>query len=119
MPALLTRMSSLTDVLDRSGDGVGAGDVEVDGLRRSEGRSKSFGGGEIDVGDPDEGAGGDQLLDGGFADAAGAAGDQGVTAVEAKRLRWMSDRCWVDAGVPVMEAPWMLTSKKQYTAGRT
>ena len=69
---------------DGGGDGVGAGDVEVDGLGRAGGVGQGFGGRNIDVGDPDEGAGADQLADGGFADAAGAAGDQGVAAVETK-----------------------------------
>src|SRR5208337_1510749 len=82
-----------TDVLYRSGDGVGAGDVEVNDLRRGEGRGEGFGCGEINVGDPDEGASGDEFLHGCFADAAGAAGDKGVTAVETKRLRWIGGRC--------------------------
>ncbi len=34
----------------------------------------------------DEGTGADEFLDGGFADAAGSAGDQGVTAIETERL---------------------------------
>ena len=51
------------------------------------GLGKSFGGGEVDVGDPDEGAGADEFLHGGFADAAGAAGDEGVAAFEAEGLR--------------------------------
>jgi hypothetical protein len=43
----------------------------------------------VDVGDPDEGAGVGELLHGGFADAAGAAGDQGVAVFESK---------WVEVG---------------------
>jgi len=45
-----------------------------------------FGGGQVDVGDPDECAGANQFLGSGLADAAGAAGDQGVPTVEAKGL---------------------------------
>ena len=46
-----------------------------------------FGGGDVDVGDPDECAGTNEFFYCGFANAAGAAGDKRVSAVEAKGLR--------------------------------
>jgi hypothetical protein len=81
MPALLTRMSRRV-----RRDAAAAMEVGLVDLGGDEGVGEGFGGGEVDVGDPDEGAGADEFADGGLADAAGAAGDQGVTVVEAKGL---------------------------------
>jgi hypothetical protein len=49
---------------------------------------EGFGGGKIDIGDPDKCAGAGELFYGGFADAAGSAGDKGVAMVEAEGLWW-------------------------------
>ena len=92
MPALLTRMSRRSSLGDGGGDGCGAGYVEMERLGGADGFGQGFGGGDIDVGDPDEGAGADEFLDGGFADAAGAAGDEGVAAVETKGLGLRSSK---------------------------
>ena len=70
----------------RRGNGVRAGDVEMQRLCGADRVGERFGGGDVDVGDPDEGSGADEFLDGGFADAAGAARDQCVAAVETKRV---------------------------------
>ncbi len=63
---------------------VGAGDVEVQRLGFADGGRERFSSGEVDVGDPDECAGASEFLHGGFADAAGAAGDEGDAFVETK-----------------------------------
>ena len=68
------------------GDGIGAGDVEVESFGGAEGLGEGFGGGEVDVGDIDECAGAYQFFGGGFTDAAGAAGDEGLAVVEAEGM---------------------------------
>src|ERR1700738_468592 len=67
---------------DGGGDGVGAGDVKADGLGGPQNGGQGFSRGEVDVGDIDVGASAGQLFRGGFADAAGASGDEGVAIVE-------------------------------------
>ncbi len=76
----------MTDGFDCGSDRVGTGDVEMQCLCRAEGLGESFGGGEIDVGDPDGSAGARQFLYCCFANAAGAAGNKSVTAIEAERV---------------------------------
>ena len=78
---------------DGGGDGCGAGDVELEGVGRgTDGLGEGFGGGEIEVGDPDGCAGTGEFLDGGFADAACAAGDEGVPVVETESGVWIHGR---------------------------
>ncbi len=82
---------------DGGGDGFGAGDVQMQRFCGAHRVGQRFSGGDVDVGDPDEGAGASEFLDGSFADAAGAAGDEGMTAVETEGgLDWRY--CGVGAG---------------------
>ena len=86
------------ELRDGGGDGVGAGDIEVEGAAQSRvDRARASAAAKIDVGDPDEGAGANEFFDGGFADAAGAAGDECVAAVESRRLA--GRRIWRSAHV--------------------
>ena len=74
------------ELRDGGGDGIGSGDVEVQRFGGADRAGQSFSGSVIDVGNPDECTGANEFLHGGFADAAGAAGDEGVPAIEAKRF---------------------------------
>ena len=79
-----------SDLGDGGGDGRGAGNVEWEGVCRGpDGVGEGFGGGEIEVGDPDGCACADEFPDGGFADAAGAAGEEGVAFVETDGGGWI------------------------------
>ena len=66
------------------GDGLRAGDVEVEGVGVGNFGGEGIGGFLIEVGDIDFGSGAGEFFDGGCADAAGAAGDQGAAVVEAE-----------------------------------
>jgi hypothetical protein len=59
----------------------------MQGVRGTDGFSEFFGSREIDVRDPDEGAGPHEFLDGSFANAAGTACDKSVAAFKMECLR--------------------------------
>ena len=85
MPALLTRMSRRPscETAEAMDSGLVTSRCRTCARRRVD-VGEALGSGEIDVGDPDEGAGADEFLYGGFADAAGSAGDESVAALETK-----------------------------------
>ena len=102
---------------DSGFDGFGAGDVEWEGVcRGTDGLGESFGGGEVEVGDPDGCAGAGELLDGGLADAAGAAGDEGVAIIEAQDGVWIHVIFAGDGLVSLMGGAWL--SLTLYRIGR-
>ena len=73
--------------LDGGSDRVRAGDVKMQCLCRAEALGECFCGSQVNVGNPDRGAGASELLDGGFANAAGSARNEGVTAIEPEARR--------------------------------
>ncbi len=66
------------------GDGFGVGDIEMQRAGGGKCARERFSSWEIDVGDPDFGACAREFLHSGFANAAGAAGDEGDAVVEAE-----------------------------------